>query len=191
MTELEMMQRAKMYMDKLAQGIDPLTDRELPDDTLLNNVRLARCFFFTSEILRRVTENGGEVAQPVKKMKRTGFTLSEEQRQAVQISETPVKISEFVEMLNAVIDTEKTKKISTTAITNWLLRKGFLSEVSAANGKKSRLPSEQGMEIGLSTEDRTTIYGVMKVVLYNADAQNFILDHLDAITGHADMEDAE
>lgn len=185
MTELEMMQRAKMYMDKLSQGIDPLTDRELPEDTLLNNVRLARCFFFTSEILRRVIENGGEV-QATKKSKRTGFSLSAEQRVSVLISQSPIKISDFVEKLNSVIDTERTKKISTTAITNWLLRKGFLEEVAAPNGKKSRVPSEQGLEIGISTEDRTTIYGVMKIVLYNEDAQNFILDHLDSITAPAD-----
>ena len=32
MTELETMQRAKMYLDKLARGVDPITDRELPED---------------------------------------------------------------------------------------------------------------------------------------------------------------
>lgn len=36
MTELEKMERAKMYLDKLANGIDPITDQELPDDTVLN-----------------------------------------------------------------------------------------------------------------------------------------------------------
>lgn len=46
MTDLEVMQRAKMYMDKLAQGMDPLTENELPEDSLLNNVRLTTCFFF-------------------------------------------------------------------------------------------------------------------------------------------------
>ena len=54
MTELETMQRAKMYMDKLAQGIDPITDRELPEDSALNNVRLARCFFYVSDVLGQV-----------------------------------------------------------------------------------------------------------------------------------------
>ena len=46
MTELETVQRAKMYMDKLAQGIDPISGQELPEDSALNNVRLARCFFY-------------------------------------------------------------------------------------------------------------------------------------------------
>ena len=42
MTELETMQRAKMYLDKLARGIDPISGREIPNDSELNNVRLAR-----------------------------------------------------------------------------------------------------------------------------------------------------
>ena len=42
MTELEIMQRAKRYMDNLANGIDPLTGQELPEDSVLNNVRLSR-----------------------------------------------------------------------------------------------------------------------------------------------------
>lgn len=52
MTELETMQRAKMYLDKLARGIDPITGQELPEDTVLNNVRLCRCFHYVSGVLQ-------------------------------------------------------------------------------------------------------------------------------------------
>lgn len=52
MTELETMQRAKMYLDKLAQGIDPISGDEVPEDSVLNNVRLARCFFYVSGVLQ-------------------------------------------------------------------------------------------------------------------------------------------
>lgn len=128
MTELEKMERARMYLDKLANGIDPLTDQELPNDTVLNNVRLARCFFYASDVLRRVIENGGEV-QAAKKPKKLGFSLTQEQIAAFRFSASPVSISDLVEKINAVIDTEKMKKISTTTITNWLLDKGFLQEV--------------------------------------------------------------
>ena len=31
-----------MYIDKLANGVDPITDSEMEGDTVLNNVRLAR-----------------------------------------------------------------------------------------------------------------------------------------------------
>lgn len=51
MTDLEKMQRAKMYIDKLANGIDPLTDSEITDDSVLNHVRISRCLFYVSDIL--------------------------------------------------------------------------------------------------------------------------------------------
>lgn len=59
MTELETIQHAKNYIDKLAQGINPLTNQPVPEEELINNVRISRCFFFVSDVLRRVLENGG------------------------------------------------------------------------------------------------------------------------------------
>ena len=38
MTELETLQRAKMYVEKLANGIDPITDFEIHDDSVINNI---------------------------------------------------------------------------------------------------------------------------------------------------------
>ena len=59
MTELEKIERARMYMDKLANGINPIDDTMVPDEDIINNVRLSRCFFYVSDILRQVIENGG------------------------------------------------------------------------------------------------------------------------------------
>ena len=53
MTDLEIMQRAKMYLDRLAQGIDPISGQEMPEDTILNQARLARCFSYVSGILQQ------------------------------------------------------------------------------------------------------------------------------------------
>ena len=61
MAELETMQRAKMYLDKLAQGIDPISNQEIPMDSVVNNVRLARCFFYVSDVLGQVIANGGVI----------------------------------------------------------------------------------------------------------------------------------
>ena len=45
MTELETLERAKMYMDNLANGINPIDGSVIPDEDIVNNVRLSRCFF--------------------------------------------------------------------------------------------------------------------------------------------------
>ena len=59
MTELEKIERARMYIDKLANGINPIDDTVVPDGDIINNVRLSRCLFFVSDVLRQVIENGG------------------------------------------------------------------------------------------------------------------------------------
>lgn len=178
MTELEKMNRAKVYMDKLANGIDPITDLELPSDSALNNVRLARCFFYVSDILRQVIDNGGTV-KPVKQQKRSDFDLPAEKRGAL-VSAGPVSISEFAARINGAID-EGMKKLSTTAITGWLVSKGFLAEDKYPSGKKSRLPTKEGEYIGLSTELRQGQYGEYYLVVYSEDAQRFVLDNLEEI----------
>ena len=67
MTELEIMQHAKDYLDKLAKGIDPLTGREVPEGEVINNVRISRCLLYVSDVLRQVIENGGVIGAPSKK----------------------------------------------------------------------------------------------------------------------------
>ena len=82
MTELETMQRAKMYLDKLAQGIDPISNQEIPEDSVLNQVRLARCFFYVSDVLGRVIANGGTVGAHTRNV---DFSITPEQLARVRI----------------------------------------------------------------------------------------------------------
>ena len=46
------MERTHMYINKLAKGINPLDDSLIPGNDVLNNVRLSRCLFYVSDILR-------------------------------------------------------------------------------------------------------------------------------------------
>ena len=180
MTELETMQRAKMYMDKLAQGIDPITDRELPEDSALNNVRLARCFFYVSDVLGQVIANGGMIGG---RPKLQPFSITVEQLSRVRISQEPVRVTQLVEMIGTAVDNPQMKKLSTTAITNWLLEKGFLEKQTTPDGKSSRVPTASGRMIGLSTETRQGQYGEYLAVFYNAEAQQFVLDNLADMLG--------
>lgn len=49
MTELEKMQRAKMCIDKPANGVDPQTDNEMTDDRRLNDLYISRCHHIPKE----------------------------------------------------------------------------------------------------------------------------------------------
>lgn len=174
MTELEIMQRAKLYMEKLAQGIDPIGGRELPEDSVLNNVRLARCFFYVSGILDQVIANGGKVVSNPKK----DFFITEEELRRVNPVQEPVRITQFVELvMNAINDPDR-KRLGATTVTDWLLEKGFLSKQTDADGKTKRLPTAMGERIGLTVRVREGQYGTYQAVYYSEEAQRFLLDHL-------------
>lgn len=174
MTELEIMQRAKMYLDKLAQGIDPITDEEVAEDPVLNNVRLARCFFYVSGVLEQVIANGGKVNKSAK----GDFYITEEELRRVQLSQEPILISQLIEqIMNAIGDSER-KRLSHTTITNWLIVKGFLQKQESPDGKSKRLPTPAGEQLGLTVRTREGQYGTYQAVYYSQGAQQFILDHL-------------
>lgn len=183
MTELETMQRAKMYLDKLAQGIDPITNQEVPDDSVLNNVRLARCFFYVSDVLGKVIDNGGVVGG---KPKLQAFTISADQLTRIQISREPVRVTQLVDMISVAVDNPQMKKLSTTTITNWLLEKGLLEKQTGPDGKSRRVPTQNGLMLGLSTEIRQGQYGEYQAVFYNTAAQQFVLDNLPDILTEKD-----
>ncbi len=180
MTELETMQRAKMYMEKLAQGIDPITGQELPEDSALNNVRLARCFFYVSDVLGQVIANGGVIGG---KPRLQPFAITEQQLARVRISQEPVRVTQLVEMIGTAVENPQMKKLSTTAITDWLLEKGFLEKQTTPDGKSRRVPTDSGRMIGLFTETRQGQYGEYLAVFYNAEAQQFVLDNLSDMLG--------
>ena len=43
--DLELLKHAKSYIEKMANGINPLTGEKIPNNELINNVRISRCLF--------------------------------------------------------------------------------------------------------------------------------------------------
>ena len=177
MTELETVQRAKMYMDQLAQGIDPISGQELPADSALNNVRLARCFFYVSGILEQVIQNGGQVGA----VEKLDFVITPEQLANVKISPYPIRITEFTDALLQAVGTGTMKKPSAVKINNWLEQQGFLVKEPTPDGKSRRVPTATGRNLGMTTQLRQSRDGEYLAIYYNANAQRFLLDNLFAI----------
>lgn len=181
MTELETLQRAKMYMDKLAQGVDPISGQELPAESALNNVRLARCFFYVSGVLDKVIQNDGYVGSKPR-VSRSEFVITPQQLASVVLPPQPLRISEFSDLLHqAAGGTPEMRRPSTTALTNWLLDKGFLQKVTGADGKAQRLPTAAGQSLGITAQTRQGQYGDYTAVYYDQSAMRFLLDNLPGI----------
>lgn len=182
MTELEKIEYAKSFIDKLANGINPLDGMPIPEGDIANNVRLSRCFFYVSDILRQVIENGGVERKPQStRPRKAEFSLSASARARILILDKPLTVSEIADNLNRNIDPERMKKITASAINNWLLSVGLLEVVMLANGKQRKQPSDRGNEMGIYVEGRNGQFGEYYVVLFSAQMQQFIYDNVDAI----------
>ena len=179
MTELEKIAYAKSFIDKLANGINPLDDTPIPDDDITNNVRLSRCFFYVSDILRQVYENGG-VIKP-KRTPKIPFAVTLEQLEKFEYSADPIAVSEIAKRIYAMADNENMEKVSYRQINQWLLNIGMLYLHDFGGKKPVKRPTEEGNQIGITVETRMGRYGEYQVVLYNEDAQRFILDNLEAV----------
>ena len=81
------------------------------------------------------------------------------------------------------------KKLSYAGIAAWLIEAGLLEQVQTSAGRQRKRPTENGRAMGISIEDRVSQNGPYQVVVYNTEAQHFIVDNLDAIT--AQMRNAK
>ena len=190
MTELEKIEYAKSFIDKLANGVNPLDDSMIPDGDIVNHVRLSRCFFYVSDLLRQVIENGGIQVAKAAKPRKKEFFLSGDVREKIQVSEIPMAVSEIAKYLNSLVDLETTQKISPAAINDWLLQLDLLETVTQSNGKNRKLPTTQGRELGIFTEERSGQYGTYITVLFAPAAQQFIYDNIDSIVGSKSKKEA-
>lgn len=181
MTELEKIKRAKTYMDKLANGMNPIDDTVVPDEDIINIVRISRCFFFVSDVLRQIIENGGITSVVDKRTQKLPLSIPFDKRSQFNYSEKPIPASEIAKRVNALVDTENMTKLTYSGILTWLTKIGMMEGAFTSDGKRTKRPTLIGKEIGISIEDRIGNKGPYQVVVYNSQAQHFIVDNLDAI----------
>ena len=179
MTEIEKIRYAKDFIDKLANGINPVDNSELSETDIVNNVKISRCLFYVSDILRKVIEGNGISVE--KKKRKLPFPTSDVLLKEVKASDKPLPVSKFTEYINSFVDTEKYKKLTYGSVLTWLINIGAMYETEDEKGKRKR-PTEQGEKLGIYTEKRRGMRGDYEVVMYDRNAQQFIIDNLEAIS---------
>ena len=180
MTELEKIAYAKAYVERLANGINPVTGQVVPDGDVINNIKISRCLFYVSDLLRQVVENGG-ISQPKAKIVKQPFQLDYEARKQFRYSESPITISEIAKRINELIPIENMQKLSYKFLLDWLMESNFLEIIPDVNGKMIRNPTRNGTMLGITLEHRESPRGPYSVIVYSLDAQKFILDNLDGV----------
>ena len=185
MTELEKIAYAKFFIDKLANGINPLDDTPIPDDDIANNVRLSRCFFYVSSILQKEIDRERRKVSKEKKSERLPFSITPEQLEQFEYSSMPISVSAMGKKINWLvredIEEMKIEKFSYRKINYWLYAIGMIEWREWENGKSKRFPTPEGEAIGLVLKIWEN-YGRRSPVIYlSEEAQHFIIDNIEAV----------
>ena len=174
MTELEKIAYAKSFIDKLANGINPLDDKPIPECDIANNVRLSRCFFYVSDILGQVYENGG-----IGKVEKTiPFSITPGQLANFEFTPYSILGSEISKKLASLVKNPLMKSFSVPKLNQWLIQKGLLYEATDPLGKPRKMPTEQGKNMGISAETKMGREGEYIAVLFDNQAQRFIISNI-------------
>ena len=179
LNENEKLLKAKSYLDKLANGINPITNELASENDTINNIHISRCLFYVSDVLRNLIENNNNPQK--KKNRKIPFSETPQQLADYVFDDNPITVTEITKKLNSLIDTEEMKGIKTTSITNWLIKINMLEYFADENSKNHKIPTENGIQLGITTQERLGMYGSYKVVLYDSNVQQFILDNIDTI----------
>lgn len=185
MTDTEKITSAKEFIDKLAQGINPLTDMPAEGGDLTNNIRISRCLFYVSSILEKALveeeRNATKKERERKRLEKKGlvpFNITNEQLSCYPFSDRPLCITDIVGRMNALIDTSAMKPLTYKPVHKWLMDIGALE---TKEGSTTKTPTEQGLRMGIKTEIRHGSHGDYLVILYDTRMQHLIMDNIDAI----------
>lgn len=177
------LQELKSNISLLLDGIDPQSKLKFESDSILAskfNQNLLREVRELIDLMIKINADPGKIDNRHKE----DFHISKDIRDEIPLSEPPIPVSTFTYILNAQIDTVFVKKLRATQITSWLYQQGYLSEIEHDDGKLFKVLTDKSYLIGLSSKEMMNSFGRMyPVILYNTDAQKFVIDNLDAIAG--------
>ena len=185
MTELEKIEYAKSFIDKLANGINPLDDTPIPDDDIANNVRLSRCFFYVSRILQKQIDRERRKQSKEKKSPHLPFSITQEQLEKFEYSSYPISASAIARKINWLvkedIEEKKIEKFSYRKINYYLRDIGMIEWREWYNGKSKRFPTPEGEAIGLVLKIWKNYGRKSSVIYFSEEAQHFIIDNFEAV----------
>ena len=191
MTEVEKIAYAKSFIDKLANGINPLDDTPIPEGEIATKERISRCFHYVSGILDQHIEciNSGTTvknkANPKKKPVLPPFSITQEQLQKFEFSSVPITPSAMTKRINYLVKEEINAKrmspLSYKKIYYWFRALDMIEWREWENRKSKRFPTPKGESIGLELRIIKSYGGKKPVIYLNDDAQRFIIDNIDAV----------
>ena len=179
--DMKKLETAIVYLQRIADGNNPINNLPADEDSVLNNPNVIRCMYFVKEILQEVKKNGGCIGK--KKTKNSGKLSFPIEATKMFSFRAEKPISKFTEQINEVIDAKMYKKVSYKSISDWLKKNDFLKdEYDQVQNKTVTTATEKGVQIGIRSIKRARDDGREYTVnMYGKQAQEYIVQNLDNI----------
>lgn len=176
---LDELKEIEYYATSLAKGIDPTSKIAFKEDTIL--------------LLPKIIEYNKKVCDLVSlvkcgkknknKLYTIPFRLTDNEKQSFNFSDDEISISRFCMMINNQFNSLKgMDKLKGTEIVKGLIKKGYLKYEEDCRERKIKVPTVEGVKIGIRNVIKKNEYGNDYCVnLYNINAQRFIIDNINEI----------
>lgn len=188
MRDLVLIERSKIYLKQLSEGIHPVLGVPIPCDSAFIDEKVKKCFSFVSQILDDYVELLEKIEKLEKEkvtvvlQEKQKFSLTQEQSGRIALSKTPIAISAFMKNINSVIDASTTEKITSTQINAWLQKRGYvtMTKVPRLINRSVYTPSDFAKRLGIVEEitvDKSSGEAKSQIKLTET-AQLFILENV-------------
>ena len=205
MEELDMIRRARQYLESLSSGMDPIGKKPVPQGETLLQPRLSRCFRYVAELLGEF-EREPALLEDLTQARASRMPNAKETVEAVsqphserpcaqerggtrrpnspsQEKDLPLSLNRLTESLRPLLGENPKMRLEASEITEWLLLSGYLRHMTReTDGAHRIVPTEKGAALGITRVERTRQDGKpYHFNLYSAAAQDFIRKHLEEI----------
>ena len=161
------------YVERLADGCNPVNNVPLENEDILNNPNIIRCMYFIKDVLEEVRRNGGVIGGKAGKAPTFPFPIEVLDEFAYTEDKS---ITHVLNQIYEPIEDMNVKKISVTKVTAALKEEGYLlDEPNPETGKTRKIPSEKGKQLGIYLVEREYNGRMYESVTYNKKAQEYVV----------------
>lgn len=169
------------YVERIAEGHNPVNNMPLENDDVLNNPNIIRCMYFIKDVLEEVRRNDGIIGGKSSKEPTLPFPTE------ILDKFTYAEDKSITHVLNQIyepIADMNVKKVSVTKVTAALKEEGYLlDEPNPETGKTRKVPSIRGRELGIYIVEREYNGRMYESVTYNRNAQEYVVNLIRRLAG--------
>lgn len=171
---------SKDYLDKLIEGVNPINGKPISPKEVIYDYKVSRQLEFLSDYIKmeiKKLEDKNSIGQNSKDDDvLSEYEITNAEKLKFEKSEVPLTMADICNKLNALRTSSKMRKLKGISAIEVLQKYGMITR----ENRKVKA-TEKGTELGIITKEIISNGQANTRVLYDSNAQQFILDKLDEI----------